>query len=143
MTMWFVYAAGAAMLWGIAYVYMEPVVHRISVPTYLGIASAVSLIVLLGYAALRGDLPKDLAALGTDHRLLAFFVVAVAGGVGANLLIVNAVAAKSAPYAAAIEIAYPLFVVLFAWLIFRQPVNVQVLAGALLIFAGAVVISLA
>ncbi len=61
---------------------------------------------------------------------------------GAVLLFL-AIGDKNATLASLIEISYPVFVVLFAWLLFREAhLNVSVLAGAALVFAGVTLIIL-
>ena len=59
------------------------------------------------------------------------------------MLLFQAISDKNATLASLIEISYPVFVALFAWLLFRQVhLNASVLVGALLVFAGVAVIVL-
>ena len=59
---------------------------------------------------------------------------------GSRLAIGNnvvAVRGRNATLASLIEISYPVFVALFAWLLFREiHVNASVVVGGLLVFAG-------
>jgi drug/metabolite transporter (DMT)-like permease len=57
--------------------------------------------------------------------------------IAANVLIMASINAKNATMAAMIEITYPLFTALFAWLLFRQvQMSAGTLAGAALILSG-------
>lgn len=140
--MWFFYSATAAVIWGMFYVLLESVVRRLSPASYIGITSLGTALLMLTYALLRGDLARDLSILADSRRLLALVAAIIVLAAAGNFLIVSAVAAKNASYVSAVEIAYPLFVAFFSWVIFRQPLSLSMLFGAVLIFAGAVMISL-
>jgi drug/metabolite transporter (DMT)-like permease len=61
----------------------------------------------------------------------------VAVYVGANIFILLATKSKNATMAAMVEITYPLFTALFAWLLFKEvQVNAGTAAGAFLILSG-------
>jgi drug/metabolite transporter (DMT)-like permease len=140
--MWFIYSATAAAIWGIVYVLFEQIIRRVSVASYLGIALLGEALLLLAYAHSQGNLAKDIATFADSRRLTVFLLTIIVVATIGNALIVSAVAMKNASFVSAIEITYPMFVVLFAWLLFRQPVSLSMAIGGLLILAGSITISL-
>jgi len=52
----------------------------------------------------------------------------------------NAAAHERASRAAVLEISYPLFVALFAWVFCRQPIQWPVIVGGIFIFIGSAII---
>jgi drug/metabolite transporter (DMT)-like permease len=82
-----------------------------------------------------------LRAMSWSERvpILALALTSLAGSV----LLYLSISGKNATLASLIEITYPVFVVLFAFLLFRQMnLNASVLIGAGLVFAGVAVIVL-
>ena len=80
-------------------------------------------------------------ALSATERWLigAIAVTSLAG----TVLLYLAVRGRNATLASLIEISYPAFVALFAWLLFREwQINAGVLAGAALVLAGTTLIIL-
>ena len=142
--MWLIYAFLAALLWGVSYAAAGRVLGRglSSVSFYVcylafGALAVGSFFVLSGRAAKFAD---DFRALGPDWIWLA---VAVMTAPVAGLLIFTAIGEKNAPVAALIEISYPLTAAFFAWLFFREShLNLQTLIGAVLIYAGIIVVAL-
>jgi drug/metabolite transporter (DMT)-like permease len=133
---WYVAALGAAIVWGIHYPLIDFAMKRLSVYSVLLIS--VIPIVLLMPVFLRGvarDVQIYRALPLSEQWLIA--VVAVTSTLGA-LFLYTAVSGRNATLASLIEITYPVFVVFFAWLFFRQlHVNLSVIAGGILILVGA------
>jgi drug/metabolite transporter (DMT)-like permease len=120
---WYLAALGAAVAWGIHY----PLT-----------ALPIVLLAPFFYRRLGADLAA-LAAMSAAERwtVLALAATSLAGAVFLFL----SIAAKNATLAALLEITYPVFVALFAWLLFREVHwNASVLAGAVLVFTGVAVI---
>lgn len=140
-TMWLVYALSASMLWGLNYSLNERVFQgKVSPATLLifqGLASA-----LIATAVGFPRVASDLKALQADRATLLVALGALATyGLG-NLLISLSIQAKNATLAGLVELSYPIFTVLFTWLLFRQMhVTPAVLAGEALIVAGIVLVS--
>ena len=87
------------------------------------------------------SLAEDLRELGPDR---IWFAVAMISSTVGTLLIYLAIGEKNATLASLIEISYPLFVALFAWLFFRQVhLNAMTLVGAGLILGGVAIVFLA
>jgi drug/metabolite transporter (DMT)-like permease len=142
--MWLVYALLAALLWGVSYAAAGRVLGKglSSVSfyaCYLLFGSLVigSFFVLSGRAA---RFAADFRALGPDWIWL---LVAIMAAPAAGLLIFTAIGEKNAPVASLIEICYPLAAAFFTWVFFREShLNLQTMAGAVLIYAGIIVVAL-
>jgi drug/metabolite transporter (DMT)-like permease len=142
--MWMVYALAAAIIWGISYAASGRVIERGMTPlvffflyTFFGATAAATALVVSGKAG----------ALGSEFRSLegdwVWLLVAVISSAAGGLLIYMAIGEKNATLASLIEISYPFFVALFAWLFFRDvQFNWQTLVGGVLILAGVTVVFL-
>lgn len=140
--MWFVYALLAAVIWGISYAASGRVIGRgVSALTFFTLYAAVGTIMGLGALAATaklGAVPAELR--GVDRDWVWLVVAVVTSGIGA-LLIYMAIGEKNATLASLIEISYPLFVALFAWVFFRETqFNAATILGAALILSGVAVV---
>jgi drug/metabolite transporter (DMT)-like permease len=136
--MWFVYAFSAAVLWGISYAASGRVIERGMSPLVFFFLYAVVGAVMGGAALVLGGRTSDLGAgirtIGPDWVWLVIAVVTSALGA---LLIYLAIGEKNATVASLIEISYPLFVALFAWVFFRDnQFNPGSVLGGALILSG-------
>ena len=142
--MWIVYALAAAIIWGISYAASGRVIERGMTPlvffflyALFGALAAATALALTGKA---GTLLSELRALGADWVWLVVAVVTSAAGA---LLIYIAIGEKNATLASLIEISYPFFVAIFAWLFFRETqFSWPTLFGGLLILGGVGVVFL-
>jgi drug/metabolite transporter (DMT)-like permease len=136
---WYLSALGAAIVWGVHYPLVDNALKRVSVVTVLLLtAIPIAIFALVAHRTVADDL-ATLRTLGWRGQLpiLALALTSLAGSV----LLYIAIGAKNATLASVIEISYPLFVAIFAWLLFRQAHwNAAVLAGGLLVFAGVTLI---
>ena len=136
--MWIVYAFGAAIIWGISYAASGRVIERGVTPlvffflsTFFGATAGFVAIALMGKT---GTLLAEIRILGADW---VWLVVAVVTSAAAGLLIYIAIGEKNATIASLIEISYPFFVAVFAWLFFREiQFNWLTVLGGVLILGG-------
>lgn len=138
---WYLAALGAAAIWGIHYPLIAHALKHVSVPTVL-VLSVLPLFVLgpFFYRPVMADL-QTMAGLGWGVRapILAISLTSLTG----TVLMYLAIGGKNATLAATIEISYPVFVALFAWLLFREvQINVSVAVGAMLVYSGVAIIIL-
>ena len=133
---WYVTAIGAAIIWGIHYPLIDFAMKRLSVYTVLLISV---LPVLFLMPVFIRDLARDVDVfklLPTNEQWLVA-AIGLTSTLGAVLLYLS-VSSKNATLASLIEITYPLFVVFFAYIFFRQVhVNTSVILGGLMILLGA------
>jgi drug/metabolite transporter (DMT)-like permease len=142
--LWLVCALGSALIWGFGYALSEKVMRDGVTPAFLGVAiggvyAIGSLLLVLFSNQLRGNLQL----LAADRTLLANLLVSsLAYGVGSWLIYV-AISLKNATLASFIEVSYPVFTGIFAYLIFREvQVNAWTAFGSALIVAGIFIIFL-
>ncbi|HEY5813480.1 MAG TPA: EamA family transporter, partial [Terrimicrobiaceae bacterium] len=142
---WIVYALAAAIIWGISYATCGRVIERGLTPlvffflyTLFGATAALAALVVTGKMA---AVVSEIRSLEGDWVwLLVAIVTSAAGG----LLIYMAIGEKNATLASLIEISYPFFVAVFAWIFFRDvQFNWQTLIGGVLILGGVSVVFLA
>ncbi len=138
---WYVSAVGAALVWGIHYPLLDHALKRLSLFTVLFLTVLPMLLAAPFYY------PQLTADAGMIARMnwverLPILLIPLTSLAGAVLLFL-AISDKNATLASLIEISYPVFVVFFAWLLFRQVhLNASVLAGAAMVFAGVALIIL-
>ncbi len=132
---WYVSAVGAAVIWGVHYPFLDHALKRLSLFTVLFLTVLPMLLAApFYYPQLAADAGL-LARMNWGERL-PILLIPLTSLAGAVLLFL-AISDKNATLASLIEISYPVFVVFFAWLLFRQVhLNASVLVGAALVFAG-------
>ena len=136
---WYVTAIGAALVWGVHYPLVDHALKKLSLVSVL-------LLTALPIVALALFFHRTLAAdyavwttldTGPKVRVLALALTSLLGSV----LLFLSIAGKNATLASLIEISYPVFVALFAWLLFREMhINTSVIIGGMLVFAGVALI---
>lgn len=142
--MWFFYVLVASVIWGVSYAAMGRVLSRGFDPLAAYFCQIVLCLIPVTLAmALSGKFARlgaELRSLGSDWFWLP---IGTAAAAIAGVLVLTAIGAKNAPVAALIEISYPLFAAFFCWLFFRDShLNWQTAGGAVLIFAGVIVVGL-
>lgn len=136
---WYLAGLGAAVLWGIHYPLLEHALRRVSLVTVLVLTVLPVLVVALLF---RETLWRDALLLADMDwpdrmRILLLSVTSLA----ATVMLFLAIGGRNATLASLIEITYPLFIVLFTWLLFRQVhVTPSAALGGLLVMAGAALI---
>ncbi len=135
--LWFFYAVAASVLWGVSYALLDELLKKLSFATLILYSSVASLIFALGLGFARNSFSADwqiLKSAGRETKMLGISIIIY---IAANLFIMSSINAKNATMAAMIEITYPLFTALFAWMFFREvQVTAGTLVGAGLVLAG-------
>lgn len=140
--MWFTLALTASLFWGLTYAIDGQILKHISVPTML-LTHALVMIASAGAIFLwqPETLPQDIKTILSSRTVLWLVAAGTVAFIAAELAIWYSVAEGNASLAAMLEIAYPLFTILFTYLLFRETqVNMATMLGGLLIFAGATVV---
>ncbi|MDP2598992.1 MAG: DMT family transporter [Candidatus Liptonbacteria bacterium] len=139
--MWIIFALGASIVWGITYVLGEQIYKKISVITALSITTLLSGVVMFIVAYAAGFLKKDISTVFASKGLLALVLSEAACLMIAELFIGFSITGKNATLAGLIEISYPLFIALFAYLLFREnQINLATMVGGIVIFTGVFII---
>jgi drug/metabolite transporter (DMT)-like permease len=133
---WYLTALGAALIWGIHYPLIDFALKRVSVFSVLLLT--VLPVVLLMPIFLR-DVAHDLSSVRTLSVMEQGTIAAIAlTSLLGTVLLYLSIAGRNATLASLIEITYPLFVVFFSYIMFRQlHLNPSVIIGGLMVIAGA------
>ncbi|KND46988.1 MAG: protein of unknown function DUF6 transmembrane [Parcubacteria bacterium C7867-004] len=135
--MWFALAIAASLFWGLTYAINEQLYRHISISTYLAVGSLIGTILFFLIAVFSGSLSKDIATFASSPRALFLLVGSVLAFVCAELLIAYSITGKNAVLAGLVEISYPIFIVLFGYMLFKESsLTVATIAGGALIFMG-------
>ncbi len=141
MVPWYVAALGAAVIWGVHYPLVDFALRRVSLITVLFLSAVPVLLLVPFYRHILVADARALAGFGAAER---WTVLAVAGtSLLATALLFVSIDRKNATMAGIIESSYPLFIVLFTWLLFREVhLSWASAIGGLLIMAGALIVIL-
>jgi len=139
MFMWFFLALAASVLWGLVYALHEQVYKHISVLSSIVIDGFV-IFVLVGILAWKGGfLERDLAIVLSSEKVAWLLGAQILAALAATVLVAFSINYKNATVAGLVEMTYPLFIVLFTYLLFREShLNMGTVIGGVLIFTGVV-----
>lgn len=133
---WYVAALGAAITWGIYYPLVDMALKRISVYSVILLSMIPVLLVMpLFLKTVNNDI-ETVKSLPTSEQ----WTIAALGLIGlfGEVMVYLAITGKNATLASLIEMTYPVFVVLFAYVFYRQMhVTASVFIGGLMILIGA------
>lgn len=134
---WIAYAIAAAVLWGLSYTMTEQVMKKLSAMSVMFFCSLGGATFALTTGLLLGSFKKDwevIKTAGTELKLLGTCVAVV---MIANVFILLSIKAKNATMAGMVEITYPLFTAIFAWVLFKEAqMTTGTLIGFVLIVVG-------
>ncbi|MGD9639263.1 MAG: EamA family transporter [Alphaproteobacteria bacterium] len=135
--LWFFYALGASVLWGLGYVLSEKVLKAGITPIFYLLVVSVLDVVVFGILAMFEGFSSNLQLLADDRRNWTGLILTTMVFAVANILISYGIVTKNATMASFIEISYPIFTAFFAWLILKETqFNCMTLIGGALIFTG-------
>jgi drug/metabolite transporter (DMT)-like permease len=137
---WWGYALFSAACWGIQYVLMETLFRRVDFAaafSFLSLANGI-----LVTAVLWIFYPKqNWWRLGESWSVIGLVLLYLIFGTGAYLFNALAINQKNATLASLLEISYPLFIILFTALFFREiHLDLVGMIGAVLILLGCVLV---
>ena len=135
--MWLLYSTLASAFWGITYSLNEQLYKHISFLSSLVISSALCTVVFLIVALTNGSLQKDVPTLVSNNAALTLALAGAVALIVAEVFIGLSITSKNATLAGLIEISYPIFIILFSYLIFREShLNLGTILGGVLVFSG-------
>lgn len=139
--MWIVFALAASAFWGLSYVFHEQVYRHLSIYTTIAIHASILAITFLALAIGKGLLREDISTILSSQRVVTLLIASVSVFMLAELFIALSIVSKNATLAGLIEISYPIFIALFAYLIFRESeLNTGVAMGGAIIMLGVLVV---
>ena len=136
---WYVTAIAAALIWGIHYPLIDHALKKLSLFSVLLLTALPLMLVVPLFSQ---DILQDIKTFSQLPRFDQLAILSIGlTSVLASVLLFMSIGNKNATLASLIEITYPAFVVLFAFLIFKQlHLNASVIVGGLLIMSGAALI---
>ena len=137
---WYLAALAAAIVWGIHYPLVDHALKKLSLPGVLLLTAApILLLALVTPRQLQNDFAVIQGAAWSERALL---LAPALTSLLASVFLFTAIGAKNATLASLIEISYPAFVALFAWLLFKEiHLTPSALLGGALIMSGVVLIT--
>lgn len=133
----FLYALGAAVTWGAVYAIDQKLLAGTSALTLLIASSVITAVAMLPFIWWDYYPVKDLLVSKFNFSLIILSLVLAAL---ANWLIFSSIKSIGASSASIIEIAYPLFVVIFSVIFFSEAPSVPLAIGGLFVFIGSGII---
>lgn len=133
---WYIPALGAALVWGVHYPLVDFALKRVSLFGVMLLTVLPALLLApLFYRELANDFETMKTLPATEQWIIA--CIGLTSLAGAVLLYLS-IASKNATLASLIEITYPVFVVFFSYILFKQlSINASVLLGGIMVIAGA------
>lgn len=140
--LWFYLALGTSVLWGLSYVLAEIVLNKGVSPAYFMLfANAISLPIYFIFANMTKTLKGSHDIAFNDTHAFWYLFISALCFVVANLMIFMSVNLKNASYASIVEITYPIFTILFTWLILKDfHLNTASIIGTIFIMGGVALI---
>jgi len=132
---WYIAALGAAITWGIYYPLVDMALKRISLFSVILLSMIPVLLVTSLFLKIIGDDIETVKTLPVSEQ----WIIASLGLIGlfGEVMVYLAISGKNATLASLIEMTYPLFVVIFAYVFYKQMhVTASVLIGGLMVLVG-------
>ncbi len=136
----FLYAIGAAITWGAVYTIDQKILYALSPLALLFVNSVITMIVVLPFLFTHGGGAATKAFLHSGTSTIILIALSLALAALANFLIYSSIKTLGASTASIFEIAYPFFVVILSFFVFRSKPNIYFLIGALFMFIGSAII---
>ncbi|GMR00712.1 MAG: hypothetical protein BMS9Abin19_0046 [Gammaproteobacteria bacterium] len=136
---WYIAALGAAITWGVYYPLVDMALKRISLYSIILLSMIPVLLVMPLFLKTVSDDIETVKTLPVSEQ----WVIAALGLIGlfGEVMVYLAITGKNATLASLIEMTYPVFVVLFAYIFYRQMhVTASVFVGGMMILIGAALI---
>ena len=132
---WYIAALGAAVTWGVYYPLVDMALKRISLYSIILLSMIPVLLVLPFFLKTVSDDLETVKMLPASEQ----WVIVSLGVIGlfGEVMVYLAITGKNATLTSLIEMTYPVFVVLFAYIFYRQMhVTASVFVGGLMILVG-------
>jgi drug/metabolite transporter (DMT)-like permease len=139
--MWFLFAILASILWGAGYIINQLLMRTFSAIQILFFESVLIVIFVLPWLIITNQL-KPLAIKVYQLNNASLILIGTSIYVLAAFFILSSIKGSNASIAAAIESSYPIFTMIFAYIILREvQFNIYILIGTLFVLCGLFIIN--
>lgn len=139
--MWVIFAIAASAFWGLSYVFHEQVYRHLSIYTTIAVHATVLAVTFILLALAKGFLREDIATILSSQKVVSLLIASITVFMLAELFIALSIVSKNATLAGLIEISYPIFIAIFAYLLFRESeLNTGIAIGGAIIMLGVLVV---
>ena len=133
---WYVAALGAAVTWGVYYPLVDMALKRISLYSVILLSMIPVLLVMPLFLRTVSDDIETVKTLPPTEQWIIMSIGLI--GLFGEVMVYMAISGKNATLASLIEMTYPIFVVLFAYIFYRQMhITASIFVGGLMILVGA------
>jgi len=138
---WWLAGLLGAIIWGIHYPLIDKALEKMSMITVMLLTCVPILVAVPFYKDIIIQDYHTFLGLNLTNKLLISSILFTS--ISATFLIYFAIGSKNATLASLIEITYPVFVVLFAFIILKENhLNFSIIFGGILVFIGVGIIIL-
>ena len=142
--LWFFCALGTSILWGLGYAVSDKIMRDSFHPLFLMVVTG---FLYLGFSLIAAyfsnNLKEGVQQIMNDPMSLAGLLTNAVCIVLGSFLIYYAINLKNATAVNPIEMTYPVFTLIFAYILMREvQLNGAIFAGGILVFAGVALIYL-
>lgn len=130
----FIFALLASVTWGLAYTLDQKVLERLSPLTLISFSYLMCFLLTVPFLFFEDKSFSNL--LSIDRKTLFVFLISITLTFAANYFILVGIKDLDASTASVVEITYPIFVILFSFLIFRTIPNYIFLVGTTIVILG-------
>ena len=138
-TLGIVFSILAAISWGAVYVIDQKILETLPVTWLMLLDSLLKIFIIIPFLYFSGESINSLNSYLKVSGYQLVFVGTVISCI-AGFFILSSIKYLGATPAAIIEISYPLFAAIFAWIFLGQKYGMQVYLGALLVFLGSYIV---
>ncbi len=139
---WFWLALMAAVLWGLGYTINQITLKHFSAIELIFFESLVVVIIFAVYLLWNGTFGTFITKI-SNPRHLSLIIISSLIYVIASILIFKSISSSNAALAAIIESCYPIFTVLFAFILFGEvQLNLLSAFGFMLILTGIIIVKI-
>lgn len=139
---WFWFALSAAILWGLGYTINQVTLKHFSAIELIFFESIIVCVIFGVYFVYKGNFSEFTSKL-SNPRHLGLILTSSLIYIVASIFIFKSISSSNAALAAIIESCYPIFTVLFAFIVFGEiQLNLISALGFILILAGIIIVKI-
>lgn len=133
----FIFAALASIAWGLAYTLDQKILEKLPPIVLISLSYLVCFILTIPFLFYENKNFSDFSYFSSiDKKMIITFLISVLLTFSANYFILAGIKELNASTASIVEITYPVFVIIFSFIIFRTVPNYLFLIGTVIVLFG-------